>query len=237
MYDYLLTHAGSLKGKLSSVRMFICAGEKLYADTFLGWQKAFGKKLVEHYGSSEMCHPIISNRPGNERANSFGRLLPGFQAKLNGQGMLLYRGPSLFCAYLGEEPLRRKKLAKGFFLSDDIACQDKAGYFYFQGRSNLVFKSDGKWVSAQDIESGLRRLSFVKEAAVLRGNRGLDYFVSLRSARLNRSEIEKKIRRYCLARFKPHEFGARINILDGLPHLASGKINRRKLEESFIKRS
>ena len=225
MYSVFLPHAASLKKLFGNVRIFVTSGEKLQTDLFKSWRAAFGLPLLDSYGSTEMCHPFISNTVGKEKIGSVGKVVEGFEVRFGKNGNISYKGLSLFTGYHEDEDLTRKRLRNGWFRSDDMGYRDKAGFIYLKGRDNLVVKSGGKWIFFLDIESKLMGSPLIKEIAVTKKDDGLHYFVSLR--RKERADkVERKIREFCSKKLALHELPARIHMLNKLPRTRSGKINR-----------
>ncbi len=229
MYSVFLPHAASLRRLFGNVRIFVSSGEKLQTDLFKNWRSAFGKPLLDSYGSTEMCHPFISNAAGKEKTGSVGRVIEGFKVKFGKNGNISYKGPSLFAGYYKDEDLTNKRLKNGWFRSDDMGFRDKAGFIYFKGRDNLVVKSGGKWISFPDIESKLTGSPLIKEIAVSKKDDGLHYFVSLKR-RGHTDKAEHKIRELCSKNLALHELPARIHVLDELPRTRSGKVDRGALQ-------
>ena len=228
MYSVLLPHAVPLGKLFKSVRLFISSGEKLQAELCKKWKTSYGSPLLDSFGSTEMCHPFISNIPGKERPGTCGKIVKGFQVKFSRTGNILYRGPSLFTGYCGDEKLTRKRLKNGWFRSDDMGYLDEKGYMFFKGRDNFVVKSGGRWISFLDIENKLSRCATIDEAVVTEKDNGLHYHVALKDKK-NYRDAERKIRRFCAKKMRIHELPAEIHILERIPKTRSGKINRTAL--------
>lgn len=223
IYQNLLDSNKFTKNYFSSVRLFISSGERLYSDTFKEWEYRYGKKLTECFGSSEMCHPFISNIPGKEVRNSCGKAIEGFEVKFSKDSRMLSKGPTLFSEYIGDPELTKEKLANGWFKSDDFGYVNEKGNIFLKGRDNQVFKANGKWVSAVEIEDKLRGCRLVREAAVVKSSNGLEYYISLRND-IDSQVAEKQMMRYCKMFLRIHELPKKINFLDELPKTRSGKI-------------
>ncbi len=66
----------------SSLRLAVSAGESLPAEIFEQFRKRFGIEILDGIGSSEMLHIFLSSRPGEARAGSCGREVPGYEARI-----------------------------------------------------------------------------------------------------------------------------------------------------------
>src|SRR5205085_9921421 len=83
-YSALLAHHGpdGSEFELSSIRYGISAGEPLPAALFHRFRERFGVEILDALGSTEMLHMVISNRPGEIRPGSSGKIIPGFGARI-----------------------------------------------------------------------------------------------------------------------------------------------------------
>src|SRR5580693_3855798 len=70
----------------SSVRLAVSAGESLPAEIFEQFRQRFGIEILDGIGSSEMLHIFLSSRPGEARAASCGREVPGYEARILDDG-------------------------------------------------------------------------------------------------------------------------------------------------------
>lgn len=77
----------------SSVRLCVSAGEALPADILRRWQDTFHVDILDGIGSTEILHIFISNRPGDIRPGSTGKLVPGYDARIvDEQGQMVPTG-------------------------------------------------------------------------------------------------------------------------------------------------
>ncbi|HCP73472.1 MAG TPA: benzoate-CoA ligase family protein, partial [Ktedonobacter sp.] len=64
----------------SSVRVCISAGEALPADILRRFEDTFHVEILDGIGSTEILHIFISNRAGEIKPGSTGKLVPGYEA-------------------------------------------------------------------------------------------------------------------------------------------------------------
>src|SRR5579871_1946768 len=69
----------------SSLRVCVSAGEPLPAELYRRWKERFGVDILDGIGSTEICHIFISNRQGEVRPGSSGKLVPGYGATIGGE--------------------------------------------------------------------------------------------------------------------------------------------------------
>src|SRR5439155_336696 len=69
---------------VSSVRLFVSAGEALPRPIFERWKARFGAEILDGIGSTEIGYIAISNFTGRARAGTSGEVIPGYEAKVAG---------------------------------------------------------------------------------------------------------------------------------------------------------
>ena len=150
---------------LSSIRSAVSAGEALPPVVHTRFRERFGVEILDGIGSTEVLHIFISNRPGQSRAGSSGRLVPGYDAQIvDEQGAAVprrdrraadSRGLDLR-ALLLESP--RKDQRDDRRALDSYRRSLPAGrgrLFWFAGRSDDMLKVGGQWVSPAELEQTL----------------------------------------------------------------------------------
>jgi len=88
------------------------------------------------------------------RRGSYGKLAPGFEAKLLDSGELCLRGPYLMQRYYGRS---REECfdADGWFHTGDLFRVDADGFYYFLGRAGAMIKTAGANVTPAEVEHAL----------------------------------------------------------------------------------
>lgn len=162
---------------LSSLRFMWSAGEALPAELHHRWDSSFGVPIIDGIGSAESFHIYISNRPGDIRPGSLGRLVPGYEAKLLDEdeqpvaqgdvGTLWLGGDSAALYYHGDYAKSKEHLRGGWIVSGDKFRQDAEGYWYYEGRGGDLIKSGGIYVSPIEVENILAQHPAVDECCVL----------------------------------------------------------------------
>jgi benzoate-CoA ligase family protein len=232
-------------GDISSVRVCISAGEALPPELYQRWKARFGVEILDGIGSAELFHIYISNRFGEVRPGSLGRLVPGYDARVVGPGgddvadgeigTLWVKGDSAALCYWQAHEKSKQVLRGDWVVSGDLFRRDAEGFFYYAGRADDMLKVGGIFVSPMEVESCLLRHEGVLEVAVIGFEdddglvKPLAYVVPKGispSEELSRSLIDHCKRE--LARYKaPH----RIEFVEALPRSDRGKILRRELRK------
>jgi benzoate-CoA ligase family protein len=173
----LLAAASGARRAFDGVRLATSAGEALPAPLHTRWREAFGVEIVEGLGSAELFHIHVSNRPGDARPGTLGRVVPGYEARVvrddggdapDGEiGALWVRGGSAALGYEGD-PARTAQVFRrdGWVVtSDKVRRVD--GVFHFEGRSDDMLKVGGIYVSPLEVENVLLQHPAVSECAVV----------------------------------------------------------------------
>lgn len=162
---------------LSSLRFAWSAGEALPRELHERWNKSFGVPIIDGIGSAESFHIYISNRPGDVRPGSLGKLVPGYEAKLlddsgapvamGDVGTLWLKGDSAALYYHCAYEKSKEHLRGGWIVSGDKFRQDGEGYWYYEGRGDDLIKSGGVYVSPIEVENCLMRHEAVRECCLI----------------------------------------------------------------------
>lgn len=222
---------------LSSVRMFVSAGEPLSEDIYFAWKMMFGRDVIDGIGCTESLSTYISNRPGATLAGATGRVVPGFEIKiLNGTGQLAKRGE------IGTLWLRGNTLAKsinvdanGWFCTNDMVAMDEQGIVFYVGRANDILKVGGCWVSPMMIEEAVRQHPQVADCAVVEKvemgalTRPVAYVVPADVSLTRDHQFAARLKQFCIDRLPPQHYPHFVEFLDEIPRTVNGKVQRFKL--------
>jgi benzoate-CoA ligase family protein len=231
---------------ISSVRFMWSAGEALPQQLHDRWDAAFGVPIIDGIGSAESFHIYISNRPGDIRAGSLGKLVPGYEAKLvdddgnavaqGDVGTLWLKGDSAALYYHSAYAKSKEHLRGGWIVSGDKFREDADGYWYYEGRGDDLLKSGGIYVSPLEVENCLSQHPAVQECCVVgtKDAAGLEKplaIIVLKSDVPASAALEAELIAFAkdkIARYKaPH----RIVFVDvPLPRNDRDKIDRKKLK-------
>jgi len=80
MINGMLNVESAARGDLASLRMCLSAGEALPVELYRRWMETFGVEILDGIGSAEMFHIYITNRPGDVKPGSLGRVVEGYEA-------------------------------------------------------------------------------------------------------------------------------------------------------------
>src|SRR5205823_653768 len=168
---------GEIECDLTSLRCCVSAGEPLPKPIYDRWQERFGVEILDGLGSTELCHIVISNRPGGIRPGSTGTLVPGYDAKVVDDGgcevppgevgHLLVKAESACAYYWNQHALSKETIVGDWVRTGDHYLRDRDGCFWYVGRADDMFKVNSSWVSPAEVETALLEHAAVVEVAVV----------------------------------------------------------------------
>ena len=228
----------------SSVRLCVSAGEPLSGSLLERWKARTGTDILDGIGSTECCHIFISNRPGEVRPDSSGRVVPGYEARIvdeNGDelpvgevGTLLVKGDSIGERYWNQHERTKRTILGEWIDTGDKYVGDADGFFAYQGRSDDMFKVGGIWVSPSEVESTINGHEAVVECAVVAvidEERLLqpEAYVVLQPGQAGGPELQEALRAHVRARIAHFKCPRDFHFVTELPRTATGKIQRYRL--------
>jgi benzoate-CoA ligase len=231
---------------LGRVRMCVSAGETLPKSIFERWQQRFGLDILDGIGSTEILHIFISNRPGNARPGSTGQIVPGYEARIvddDGNplppgevGTLLIKGDSIASGYWNKHEQSKATFRGDWINTYDKFLLDEDGFFWYQGRTNDMFKVSGQAVWPTDVEGLLQEHPGVLESGVV-GAKNADglykpvAYVVLKDPDGASPEMAGELQQFVKQRTAPYKYPRAVVFVDELPKTATGKIKRYLLRE------
>jgi len=234
------------KYDLSSLRICTSAGEALPKEIFNEWKERFGLEILDGIGSTELLHIFISNRPGDVKPGSSGKVVPGYQAKIvdddgeevpDGEiGTLLVHGESTAAYYYRYHDKTKTSMLGEWFNTGDKYYRDAEGYYYYRGRGDDMLKVGGIWVSPIEVEDALVSHPAILEAAVV-AKKDEHYlvkpkaFVVLKKGKHPSEKLEKDVKAFVKESIAPYKYPRWIEFVKKLPKTTTGKIQRYKLRE------
>lgn len=122
-----------------------------------------GVPICEAWGMSELAAVCSISPPGETRAGTVGKLLPGMFAKLADDGELLIRGPLVMKGYRALPQQTDEVLgANGWLRTGDIATIDEHGYLAIVDRKkDIMINAAGKNISPSHVENTIKSASIL----------------------------------------------------------------------------
>jgi len=144
--------------------------------------------------------------------------------------------PVFFLEYFKNPEATAKKFTGEWCRTGDLATRDDAGYLWYKGRADDMFKAAGYRIGPSEIENCLVRHAAVANAAVVpspdetRGNI-VKAFIVLAPGALPTRALEEDIQQHVRRFLAPYEYPKEIEFIDALPMTTTGKVQRRVLRE------
>jgi long-chain acyl-CoA synthetase len=237
---------GHLEGRrLPALRLAVSGAAPLPVPVLLRFAEATGVIIEEGYGLTEASPSVTSNAMGPEaRPGSVGLPLPGLELRLVGEdgrevevgdpGEVWVRGPNVFQGYWHDDEATAAALTSdGWLRTGDVGTQDADGYLYLVDRKHDLVIVNGFNVYPREVERVLLEDDTVAEAASvgvshpLTGETVVAYVVPRAGASMDVDALAAR----CRAKLARYKCPTRIEVVDDLPHTATGKIRRRELRE------
>jgi benzoate-CoA ligase len=234
-YAQLCAALETKPGVFDGVRLAISAGEPLPEPLYTRWKALTGVEVLDGLGSTEVGYIFCSNLPGRVRPGSSGVLIGDHQARIVDEdgrdadsGELWLAAASTALHYWNQRETTKQAFWGKWLRTGDRYVRDREGYFWYQGRTNDVFKVSGQWVSPLEIESCLLSHPGVLECAVVGtpDEAGLlkprAFVVRRPGTNVEAADLQALVKE----RLQPYKYPRWVEFIDELPKTASGKVQR-----------
>lgn len=136
-------------------------GQEFYGMTEIGGGTYMPTRDLERMTGSGSCGVAA---PFRELmiADADGNPVPVGEA-----GELCVRGPGMLKGYYGNPAATAESFRDGWFRTGDTARVDAEGFYYILGRTKDMVRRSGENISAREVESVLRTMPEVQEAAIV----------------------------------------------------------------------
>jgi benzoate-CoA ligase len=247
MINSMLNAPDASRRDLSSLRFCYSAGEALPVELYERWKNTLGVEIYDGIGSAEMFHIYISNRPGDVKPGSLGKIVSGYEASIvdaegkqvpaGDMGTLKVRGDSAALCYWNAHEKSKETFAGDWCTTGDQFHVDDAGYYWYHGRTDDMLKVSGIFVAPREIENCLLQHEAILECAVIGAETddGLikpKAFVVLRKEFSAGEELIEAMKAFVKSHLALYKYPRWIEFVDSLPKNDRGKIDRKKLKAS-----
>jgi long-chain acyl-CoA synthetase len=145
---------------------FVSGGATLDERTELFWRR-LGFAVLQGYGMTETASLITVTHPFKQRRGSVGKLLPGYEVRLDETGEIMVRGASVSPGYWSEAGGLDARAGE-WLATGDLGEMDAAGNIYFKGRKkDVIVTAAGLNVYPEDLEAALNRQPGVRASCVV----------------------------------------------------------------------
>jgi acyl-coenzyme A synthetase/AMP-(fatty) acid ligase len=207
--------------------------------------KTFGVEILDGIGSAEMFHIYITNRPGDVKPGSLGRIVAGYEAEIvdaegdtvatGEMGTLRIKGDSAALCYWQAHEKSKATFAGGWCTTGDQFHVDADGYYWYHGRTDEMLKVSGVFVAPAEIENCLLQHEAVLECAVVGHDAGDGLikpkaFVVARAPHEPSEELAATLKEFVKSRLALYKYPRWIEFAASLPKNDRGKIDRKQLK-------
>jgi benzoate-CoA ligase family protein len=247
MINSMLNAADAGRRDLSSLRFCYSAGEALPVELYERWKKTLDVEIYDGIGSAEMFHIYISNRPGDVKPGSLGKVVSGYEAKIvdaegkqvstGDMGTLKIKGDSAALCYWNAHEKSKETFAGDWCTTGDQFHLDDAGYYWYHGRTDDMLKVSGIFVAPAEIENCLLQHEAVLECAVIgaEADDGLikpKAFVVLRVGFNAGEGLAEAMKAFVKSHLALYKYPRWIEFVASLPKNDRGKIDRKQLKQA-----
>jgi long-chain acyl-CoA synthetase len=229
---------------LPALRAAISGADSLPVPVWQRFAERYGLEILEGYGLTEAA-PVLTSSAASPavRAGSVGHPLPGIkiavvdavgQPQPEGQpGEVVARGPNVFSGYLGQAEASAAVLQDGWLHTGDLGAFDPDGFLTISGRLKEMIIVSGFNVYPREIEQALLTHPHVADAAVVgapdprTGERVRAFVVPAP----DRAPSADELLGHCRERLARYKLPRDIELVEELPRLPSGKVQRAALGE------
>ncbi len=230
----LMDHADFSPDRTESLRLLSCGGAAVTPAFAERARHELGAVVKRAYGSTEAPTVTTSRHddPSEQMIATDGRAFGSTELRVDDHGELWVRGPEVARGYLDPEATA-EAFVDGWFRTGDLALLDD-GWLTITGRLGDRIIRGGENISATEVEQHLEAHPAVSHAAVLGepderlGERVVAFVVAPDGFDLE--TCRRWFAKRGAARFSTPE---RVVVVDELPVLASGKVDRIELAARF----
>jgi acyl-CoA synthetase (AMP-forming)/AMP-acid ligase II len=197
------------------------------------------------YGQSEASARLAVLPPDQLKARegSIGKALSGVELAVLDEsnqplpqgeaGMLCARGPNVMLGYWQDDAASAEALSgKGWLRTGDLARADADGFFYIEGRANLLVKVQGYRVHPAEIE-GVVEAAFpgVRAVALPMQHAGETRFALFVAPQGGAAVDLASLRATCQRELPSYKIPVHVEILEELPLTSGYKVDRAALSQ------
>ncbi|WP_207732271.1 AMP-binding protein [Heliobacterium chlorum] len=253
MFIAELDHPDFEKYNLSSLRTGIMAGSPCPIEVMRKVVNRMGiREITIAYGQTESSPVLTQTTPEDSlerRVCTVGRKLPHVEVKIvqpdtglevprGVQGELWARGFGVMKGYYKNDEATAAAIDdEGWLHTGDLATMDEEGYCRITGRAKDMIIRGGENIYPREVEEFLYTHPKVKDVQIIGvpdpkyGEEALACVI----VKENETVSEEELRTYCRGKIARYKIPKYFRFVDSFPMTASGKIQKFKLQETYIR--
>ena len=183
--------------------------------------RALGWPVLPSYGMTETCSQVATAMDTSPELV----LLDHVETRMEEDGRLAFRGPSLLTGYATRDGFVDPKTADGWFITEDIGMV-AGNILHVQGRRGDFLKIGGESVDLARLDAILERVAGAHAALIAVPDERLGHVLHLVA---DATVAAEEIARLYGERVHPFERARAIHQIDEIPRSPLGKLLRREL--------
>ncbi len=249
------TLLSTIDSELPSLRLLIVGGEVCPPDLVRRWSRP-GRRILNTYGPTETTVSATWTEVRPDQPVTIGRPLDGYYVHITdpetlrplddgAAGELLIGGPGVALGYVNRPDLTRERFIQDpcgspehrggtVYRSGDLGRWNGSGEIEFLGRIDTQVKVRGYRIELAEIEAILRESPEVENAVVSpwpRQGPAQDLVAYLKARRQDRPPDVASLYAALRKRLPPYMVPAHVDVIEEIPLLPSGKVDRSRLPE------
>jgi acyl-coenzyme A synthetase/AMP-(fatty) acid ligase len=149
----------------------------------------------------------------------------------------MVKGGSVMGGYWNNPEKTAEALRDGWLRTGDVYRRDADGFYWYEGRSDDIFKVKGLWVSPVAVEEAVLSHPDVLDAAVIPGvdRDNLTTVIAYVVSRTGQTPqgFTEGVKAHVRQLLPEYQRPAEVRLIDELPRTATGKVQRFKLRELY----
>lgn len=224
-----------LAESLAKVRLLNVGGDMLAPSLRNRVLSILNKEVLDGYGLTEAGPNVAVSSPMHNKPGTAGLPLRGVEVKANSAGELLVKSPGNLLGYMQKTGIISNVNHNGWLATGDQGSLDSDGFLNVTGRYKELIVSNGLKFAPGLLEDSLLPVPGVLRVGVI-GSRGEDsvndtahVYIYCKSDLRSSSEFV----RACRARLPKGLGVVRIHLVEDIPLLSNGKIDRQALRRGL----
>jgi len=239
VFSLLLQHRDLIESlDFSALQSFSIGSASVPPELIEEVKRLFGVTVTESYGLTE-GGPVMIGQPLDGRQSPFGSCgvaWPEGEVKLVGAdgqespgfGELWVKNPGVTPGYHNLPAVNAERLVDGWLRTGDLFRKDDEGFFYFEGRTDDMFKSSGESIYPKEVENLLMRHPGVADAIVVPISHATKGHVPAAQVMLTGpgAADEETLKRWCLENGPAYAHPRHVEVVEGIALNGAGKNDR-----------
>lgn len=256
MVQMVLEHPYVAEADLSSVRTIIYSAApmpvpvlKRAIDVFkgCGFVNLFGQSEICMFSLSAQNHFPDGTEQQKKRLGSVGKPYPNLLAKVvdddgnecpTGQaGEILARSSAMFRGYWNNHAATLQTLRDGWCHTGDMGRFDEDGFLYLVDRKKDMIITGGENVYSREVEEALLAHPAISECAVIGvpDPKWGESVCAIVTFKTGQRASEEQIIEHCRSLIASYKKPRSVRVIDELPKLVTGKVNKLELRARYAR--